>query len=66
MNASDKKIKYLLMLIKDLYVQGCYSKSGTDGKNKYDHCCISTYEEAQELLLREGIIDQNEVARNEN
>jgi hypothetical protein len=60
MTAKDRKIKYLLELIKDLYVQGC---SFSTSSKKYDHCCISTYEEAQELLLREGLLKQSEVAR---
>ena len=44
-------------LILDLFAQGC--RNG----DKYDHLCISSYENAQDYLIERGMIKPEECSR---
>jgi Tat protein secretion system quality control protein TatD with DNase activity len=50
MTPLTKREEQLLELIHDMFRQACWTKGG------YNHQFISTYEDAQELLVQEGFI----------
>ena len=43
----------LLELIKEMFGQACWTEKG------YNHQYLSTYEEAQRVLISEGLIDKS-------
>lgn len=45
-------------IILDLFSIQCLNKDG-----KFDHACMSSYEEAQNFLLRRGIIKKEDCSR---
>jgi len=49
-------------LIFNLFAQACEG-AGSDGKVKYDHYCMSVYEHAQDYLIEEGIIKEEDCIR---
>jgi len=53
------EVTYLRELVLDLYCQGCYINK----ENQYDHSCISTYEEAQHYLLKQGLLKREQCYR---
>jgi len=54
----DNEITRWKEIALDEFIQACSVSSG-----KLDHMCISTYEEAQEMLLEAGLIDKKMIAR---
>jgi len=49
-------------LIFNLFAQAC-EETGSDGEAKYDHYCMSAYEQAQAYLIEEGIIKEEDCIR---
>jgi hypothetical protein len=52
---SEETINEQDEIILDLFAQGCSTING-----KYNHSCISAYENAQEYLLRKGLIKKED------
>lgn len=51
-------------LVFDLFAQGCQqSTDKRSGEYVYDHCCISTYEDAQAALISWGMVKREECVR---
>ena len=50
-------------LIFDLFDQTCAVEDEKTGKFMYDHYCMSCYEQAQDYLVKEGIIDVKDCVR---
>ncbi|MCK5615038.1 hypothetical protein KAR91_74940 [Candidatus Pacearchaeota archaeon] len=49
----------LLTMIYDLFCEHCLEVAGT-GKETFNHWYMEPYEEAQELLLKEGLITKDQ------
>lgn len=63
-----EKLKNANSLVWDLFHQACYvkidpSNTASDAPRKYDHCCMSMYEEAQDYLIDNGFIGRDECLR---
>jgi hypothetical protein len=50
-------------LVFELFKSHCWDASAPAGEPSFDHMCNSTYEDAQEYLLRVGIIKPEECVR---
>lgn len=54
----DKEVEELLELLHEAFVQGCGVSEA-----RYDHCCISTYEDIQQILIDRGVIKKEDCYR---
>ena len=53
----------LLDLLLDAFTQACGEYDAKSASYKYDHLCISTWEDIQAILVNEGRINQSECRR---
>ncbi len=59
-----QEVEYLRELVFDAFNQGCQVDFDLETRTpKFDHSCLSTYEEIQDVLLERGIIKPEQCLR---
>jgi len=59
-----REVRYMRELVLDAFNQACQVRSHHDEKGVgYDHSCLSTWEEIQDVLLERGIIKEEQCLR---
>lgn len=59
-----REVQYLRELVMQAFAQGCQRDYDFDKKRgRFDHSCLSTWEEIQDALLERGIIEEEQCLR---